>query len=223
MVNFTITNNTTLTWLWETNYWNAFSVAGVSGGTGTTDGVTGWYPSGTNMTVTAMPLGYSVFGYWSGQTNNTAIATNEISFDVDGARGITAVFGPRLTITNAVPYNWLVDAGITSNFEQVVGNDPDGDGFTTGQEYWSGTNPDDPNSYLGIDSVSFIGTNVWLTWRHWHVDSNSIPPVSIQTRVNLTTGNWQTIDSSTPVEGTNTWNRGIPSQRFFRLIVPDIP
>ena len=52
----------------------AFAGTLFAGGTGTLDRVSGWYPVGTNLTVTATPSLYSAFDSWTGDTNGAAIA-----------------------------------------------------------------------------------------------------------------------------------------------------
>jgi len=201
------------------------SVSVLLSATGTLDHASGWYPSGTNVTVTATAHDYSVFGGWLGNTNGAAISatTNTISFEVKAKSSVTAVFDPKLTATNQVPYQWLnAVLGITSGFEMAVTNDHDEDGFTTGEEYWCGTDPTNRNSLLQIDQVMITSTNVRLVWAHACVD-DAIPPISIQTRASLITGEWINVDQKQPANGVIEWSSYMPVGDFFRLCVTNMP
>ena len=76
----------------------------------------------------------------------------------------------QYTTSYSVPYAWLADSGITNDFESAVTNDPDSDGFSTGEEYWSGTDPRNSDSLLRLDGLLFSSTNLTLYWEHSHVD-----------------------------------------------------
>ncbi len=200
----------------------AFAGSANAAGTGTLDNASGWYLAGSNITVTATPHIYCQFDRWAGDTNGAVIAGTQISFDVTAPGNITAVFKDRLTDTNSVPYWWLADQGITTNFETAVTNDADGDSFTTAQEYWSGTDPTNADSYLHINGIDMTSTNLMLTWAHARVDAG-IPAISIQRRANLLTGDWVSVVSTNAVDGTNTWTFPPEWTGFFRLCVTNIP
>ncbi len=62
-------------------------------GSGTLTKEKGWYPAGSSLSVTANPdTDSSTFKGWSGETNETTIVDNEISFTVTGPRSLTATF-----------------------------------------------------------------------------------------------------------------------------------
>ena len=75
-VSFTITNDSTITWQWDTNVFLAVQ----TDGNGTTDVASTFYPLGTNITITATATnaGYT-FTNWTGevpaidQTNNPLV------------------------------------------------------------------------------------------------------------------------------------------------------
>ncbi len=85
-----LTNDAVLTWRWGTNYWLVMQ----GNGSGTLSKATGWYGSGSNVTVTANPTpGYYHTG-WSGDTNDCIIAGPTLVIPVTRARAtITASFG----------------------------------------------------------------------------------------------------------------------------------
>ena len=95
-------------------------------------------------------------------------------------------------------------------------------GFTTGDEYWSGTDPIDGTSYLQIDDVEVTSSNLMIYWRHSQVDPG-LPPLWIQHRSNLTSGIWLNAGTNAPVDGTNSFAAPLPFGPFFRLRVPGAP
>jgi len=87
---------------------------------------------------------------------------------------------------DGLPDAWeLINFG---NLSQNGSGDPDGDGMSNLQEYLAGTNPNNPNDYLRITSVSATtpGTAVNLTWtsvsnRFYHVQEKldlTLPPAA---------------------------------------------
>jgi M6 family metalloprotease-like protein len=131
---------------------------------------------------------------------------------------------PAVTINHSVPHAWLstINASWSTNYEAAVMADPDGDGYLTWQEYWSGTNPQDSNSFLRIDSIGFSGTNLLVSWRHAVVNAG-IPPITIQARSNLVSGSWVGIGAHAPTNGINIWSAGSSVQGFYRLAVTNAP
>ena len=100
------------------------------------------------------------------------------------------------------------------------GADPDGDGFTNAQEYFSGTNPMDKDSYLKIDSVSADGQATTL--RFTAVAGKSY---SVLYRDNLNGGawlKWKDVPppvSTGPIELSDPLPAGVGA-RFFQLVTP---
>ena len=96
----TLTNNATLTWLWATRYYLALGV----NGTGTVDRRSGWYASGTNITVTATPGANWGFASWSGDTNGCTISGSRIAVPLNKPRAITAGFHANSGVVDH--FNW---------------------------------------------------------------------------------------------------------------------
>ena len=128
------------------------------------------------------------------------------------------------TVNHAVPYSWLASQNMawTNDYEAAATNDPDGDGFSTWQEYWSGTDPLGSNSFLKIETVVYDGTNVMLQWQHVDPDA-AVPPIVIQRSVSLTTGSWVTVGNKAPEDGTNIWSEASSDTLFYRLAVTNAP
>jgi M6 family metalloprotease-like protein len=132
---------------------------------------------------------------------------------------------PAVTLNHAVPIAWLAsrNAAWASDYEGAAMGDPDNDGYLTWEEYWSGTDPQNSNSFLKIDTVSLAGSSATLQWRHAAI-SNSIPAITVQTRTNLSLGSWVPVGLKTPVNGTNIWVGSLASpQLFYRLAVTNAP
>jgi beta-glucanase (GH16 family) len=152
----------------------------------------------------------------------TAVGTYVLRLTVSDPNASTSddmvitVLQTGFTAIGAVPYVWL--ATWTNNFEVTVTNDWDSDGFTTVQEYWSGTDPMNSNSFFSIDSIINNGTNLVLKWRHAQVDP-VIPPICIQAKSNLLNGGWSFAGQVQPVNGTNIWMTTNLVNGFYRLCV----
>lgn len=203
--------------------------AGVRGtyamGSGALDSESGWYPAGTNLLVTAMPETYSRLDRWEGDTAGIAdVSVETIECSVDGSKTLTAVFVDQVTETNAVPHRWLADMhpDWTNDFESAATNDWDDDGFTTAQEYWSGTSPTNEMSFLHIASVHIVDGQVQLNWEHAQVYAD-LPPLAIQRRDSLSDGGWEQAAQYSAQDGMNTWSNTAVSPAFYRLAVTNAP
>jgi hypothetical protein len=199
---------------------------------GPTDGGTNAAAWATNAYVgswanVSTNLSYAVSNLTAGSTchytfmvsnvTETVWATPSWTFTTLGA-------APSVTTNHAVPHAWLsaINSNWSANYEAVVTNDVDGDGFATWQEYWSGTDPQDSNSFLRIDSITFSGTNLLVSWRHAVVDAG-VPPITIQSSTNLVSGSWVGIGTHAPTNGVNIWSAGSSVQGFYRLAVTNAP
>jgi len=144
--------------------------------------------------------------------------TTSVVADNPKLSAFTIVAAVPVTVNHSVPYSWLEsqNSDWTNDFEAAVLEDPDGDGFTTWQEYWSGTDPQSSNSFLTIDAIQFDGSNIVLQWQHAEVGAG-INPIAIQSTMDLVTGTWVNVGSKSPANGTNTWSGVVPQAQFYRL------
>lgn len=131
---------------------------------------------------------------------------------------------PGYTTNHFVSHAWLaaLNSDWTNAYETAATNDYDEDGFFTWEEYWSGTDPRDKDSFLQIDAVQYDGSNVVLQWRHAEVDP-SIPPIAIERTTNLETGRWTHVGEKDPLGGTNTWFMPSPDGAFYRIVATNTP
>lgn len=88
-VSFVITNDSTLAWLWRTNYMLTTSISG--SGTILPMNAAGWYPAGSNVTLTAQATD-SVFMNWTGETNGCIVSNRTLTAFMTQARQIQAQF-----------------------------------------------------------------------------------------------------------------------------------
>lgn len=89
------------------------------------------------------------------------------------------------------------------------------------QEQIAGTHPNDPSSYLKVNSISL--TNGVVTLQFVAVSNRTY---SVQARDTLTTGAWQTFASvlASPITTTSTVTNAVPgASRFYRLVTPSTP
>jgi hypothetical protein len=90
-VTLTLTNNTTLTWLWKTNYWLATATNG-GGALSFSGGAPGWNASTTSVTIAAAANPNWHFAAWSGDTSGCAIASAQITAPMTQVRTIAGTF-----------------------------------------------------------------------------------------------------------------------------------
>ncbi|HMP74074.1 MAG TPA: choice-of-anchor Q domain-containing protein, partial [Kiritimatiellia bacterium] len=169
---FAVTNNATLTWLWTTQYWLQVQ----SGPNGSVDPGDGWQAAGATVDLTALPDLYYALDQWSGDASGDA---NPLPLLMSGARSVSASFAALYTTNHPTPLWWMASFGITNDFETAVGEDPDGDGALTWEEFIMDTDPTDPDSVLRVRAIDpFFGTNCWeVVW------TNHVPPFEIGTNI----------------------------------------
>jgi len=128
---FTLTMDTTVTWLWSTSFWFN-SGAGAGGSVNQADR---WAAQGSNITITATPSNYYDFDTWTGDAPVGQETNTAITLTMDGPRQVTATFAARLA-TNDVPEWWLASHGWTSDFDDAALGDQDGDTMFTWRNTW---------------------------------------------------------------------------------------
>ncbi len=141
---FTMAANSTLDWLWRSEYLLRVeidgngSVARTPGGTPEGTPVVGyWYPAGTVVSLKAMPLGSEFFLGWGGDISGLA-PTNIVV--MNGPRTVNAVFGLQALDTDrdGLPDDWEARFGLDPYSADGLNGpygDPDNDGVANLQEY----------------------------------------------------------------------------------------
>ncbi len=127
---------------------------------------------------------------------------------------------------DGLPDAWEVAHGLDKNSPDGpngASGDPDGDGFTNLQEYLAGTDPQDAQSRLCIDSLTLIPIGVQL--RFAAIAGHTY---TVQYRDVLSEGAWQNLahfgptNQSSLLETLDTAS-GNTRERFYRLVTPQVP
>ena len=92
--NFVVNSDSSVTWLWATQYWLSVSTSGA----GMIDVADGWFNSGSNITLVATPASGQQFSRWYGDIGAADPALSTLNLIMDRPRNITAAF----TSTNAI-------------------------------------------------------------------------------------------------------------------------
>jgi len=103
---FSLTTNSTLTWLWTTNYW----LDTATNGNGSVNVSDSWKTNGASVQITAAPGADWLFTAWSGNTNGCTISGNIITAPMTSARTITASFEIDPL---SLPNTWQMDSSGT--------------------------------------------------------------------------------------------------------------
>ena len=205
--NFTmiVTNDATLVWLWQTNYWLETS----AGPHGSVAPDSSWQPADLPALLVATPDPYYHFDHW---TNSASGTNNPFALIMDMPKSARPTFAENLAIHD-VPEWWLAEHGWTNDFDAAALADDEPDGFPTWQEYVADTDPTNGWSYPRITFIAAEGTNepvlTWLasTGRAYQVHfSDDFPG-----------GSWMTQQLSI---GIGTWtdtNPPLPPWRVYRL------
>ncbi len=187
--------------------------------TGTTTQVVPYNGSTTEVTAVAAAY-YSFSGWDDGSTANPRSDTN-----VTSDQTYTAIFTAVATADNAVPHAWLAaqDPSWTSGFEVLQATDHDGDGVTTGDEYWAGTDPNDKDSVLAL-AVSVANGVLTLEWSQ-HNPAAELPDLRLESSVDLGIESWGLVEAIQRTDGVMTWTKpdplsGAGPRTFYRLVVP---
>ena len=210
VVTFTITNDSSITWNWQTQY--RFSVSAGTGGTVSGD-LTGWYPIGASMTVTGVPNTYYSWLRWTGSVDTAA---NPLTLTNDSVMSIWATFQEDLA-TNNTPKWWLAQFGWTTNFDSEATDDQDGDGMFTWEEYRADTVPTQNSSVLAIMGIDRTNGGARVKWKGGAAARQYVErrqdPLS-------TSGLWQAVytnDPVTPITNSITDTNATGDLLFYRI------
>ena len=147
-----VTHPSSLTWLWETNYW-----LGLGATNGSLDATNGWRIAGSNVAVTATPGPYYAFAAWQGDVAGCTVRSNRITAPMSAPRDITATFTNALA-PKGTPLYWLARHGLTGSVSAVEElRDADGDGAAAWEEFGADTDPTNHESVLRIVGIEFPG------------------------------------------------------------------
>ena len=216
-ISFVLTNHTTLTWNWNTNY----QLNAVSTGNGIVMPSEAWYIAGSTGSTTGYPSPYYHFTEWSGDTAGANIDGSIISFTMNEPKSVTASFEVNLTPSHGVPETWLASYGFRGDMEEAAEDDQDGDRMETWKEWRSDTDPTDINSLLRIESIAVNGSSIGIQW------IGGIMRTQVLQYASSPYGPWVNTEYTNNPPTAVTNNIGwlwlpddMPSNRFFRVVVP---
>jgi autotransporter-associated beta strand protein len=212
-VSFTLTNDSTIAWLWVTNV--LFRRAAAPNGAVSGD-TNGWYAPGASVTVTATPAVHFDFGGWSGAPAGQTLE-NPLTLVLDQTHSVTGRFTARLAPQDT-PEWWLAQHGLTNgttDFAQAETNDTDKDLFSNAFEYVAGTDPTNEWSYLGVTALSNAPNNrVYFT-------TVSGRRYDLQRCTDLTGQDWSAVagQSNKVGNGGSLWlvESNAASRTFYRI------
>jgi len=118
-VSFTITQDSTVTWIWGTEYY----LDTEAGPGGSVDVEDGWYAGMTEVTVEAIPAAGYEFDGWTGDVPAGHETDNPLTVTMDGPLDLTASFAADLGEGLVLHYTFDADAGTTVLDSSGSGND----------------------------------------------------------------------------------------------------
>ena len=151
----------------------------------------GVFSANTEVTLTATPSNFYIFGHWTGDLNKTG---NPSSILLDFSKTVTAVFDPIL-VTNEVPQWWLNQYGISLTDQEAL-LDWDSDGVPTWQEYIADTLPNNSTSFFRIKHIT-NDVNALIQY-----DSSSQRVYSLMYSDDLGTGTWAAVPGESSIQGS---------------------
>jgi hypothetical protein len=174
-----ITKDSKLEWNWQTNHW----VDIVPSANGSLDTIDSWIQHASYIDVVANPNQYYHFTNWVGDVSSLTTNNNIIYGIVNTPLVLSAVFKPDLE-DGGTPDWWLASYGLTNDFASQETYDFDGDGFSSGQEYITGTDPTNIYSLFQLTSLS-ITTNDLNPYSvlSWTYTNNRLYAVKRQTNL----------------------------------------
>lgn len=212
---FMLTNDVTIAWSWQTNYWLAVQ----AGAGGQVAAPVGWNAQGEVVTATAIPDPYYGFAGWGGDTAGDTNAL-DMTVSMTQPRQLQAHFWAEATDHN-VPVGWLVAHGLTNvPPEEAVLLDLHGRG-PAWQDFYAGTDPNDPDARFAILAAGRSGDSNYVTWAAG--TNGSRRPFRVLGYTNLAdTGQALEIQGSVQrdTSGTNTlWFTDSHSPIYYRIVI----
>ena len=191
---FALDNDSSVTWLWTTNYRLTVTI----GGRGSANWTNGWVKYASNVTVTAANGSHFYFNGWQGNVPAGSTNLNPLTVTMSVPRLATVNFAPYLA-TNRVPHWWLAEHGLATNDAAAMA-DADNDFQRTWEEWIAFTDPTNRESSfvlftsVGVETTITVTISGTLTDRVYDVLSG--------TNLN-TAGTWTARGLNVPGTGSN--------------------
>ena len=213
-LSFTLTNNATLVWNWNSNLsYKATALADANGAVSPTNA---WYQHGVTAAITAYPSTYYHLLNWLGDTNGAVFYDTRMDLQMLGPRTVTSTFAPNLTTAYSVPEYWLAAYGWTQNFETAAATDADRDGMPTWAEWRADTDPTNRSSLLQLTSLQPVSNTCVLIWTGGSLSTQQVE------RADTPTGAWIQLYTNFPPTAL-TSSLSLPdngSNSFYRIRIP---
>ena len=197
---FNITNDSTVSWLWQTNY--LLTAVATQGGAVSPE--SSWHALGSSAVAAATADLYYDFVSWSGNTQGDTNSST-MTLVMNSPAIITANFYADLA-TNDTPVEWLEYYDLTNGLpDQEAMDDFDNDGMDAWQEYLAGTDPTDASSKFQIIDHGIMNGSNYVMWLGGV--TGSALPFSVHTSDNLMSTNWTRASGNVErsASGTNIW------------------
>lgn len=211
---FNLTDHSALSWLWTTNYLLSIETVGA----GSVNRDSGWHAAGEEVAATATPDPYYRFTGWSGDVHGGTHSAS-VTVTMDSPRILTAHFDADLAI-HGVPVAWLVAHGLTNGTpDEAAMSDRFGKSMRAWEEFYAGTDPNDPNSVFAIVASGVSGGSNYVIWTGGA--NGSMRPFAVLGSHDLA-GGWNVLDghATRSPDGTNVWwGAHSPSNVFHRIRV----
>jgi len=147
---FTVSNDTSVGWIWDTNFWLSAS----SAGNGTVNMGSGYFDFGTNLTITPTPASGYAFSSWTGPgVPGGAESDNPLLIQMDQPRVVIANFALDTVPLGSNDVQILSIVLDTNVCIMVTGTN----GWTPTP--WASTNLADTNAWSVVPSYDFSYTN----------------------------------------------------------------
>lgn len=154
---FALDVDSTVTWLWTTNYRLTVAI----GGRGSANWTNGWVKYASNATVTAANGAHFYFNGWQGHVPAGSTNFNPLTVTMSVPRLAIANFAPYLA-TNRVPHWWLAEHGLATNDAAALADD-DNDFQKTWEEWIAFTDPTNrASSFMQLAGLG-VGTSLVVT------------------------------------------------------------
>ncbi len=120
-VTMMLTNNATLTWLWQTEY----LLQVTTNGNGFVNAAAGWHVAGNNLQLTPVPAVGWTFEGWAGETNGCVMEGSVLNVAMTQPRSISASFALATALLTFNPQGGAVTPGTkTVTFDNAYGDLP---------------------------------------------------------------------------------------------------
>jgi formylglycine-generating enzyme required for sulfatase activity len=142
---FIITEDTTLTWNWET--YHLFEIAGGAEGIVRPMNAGGWIKENQNASAQAVGAPHFDFAAWQSVSGGTASANPQLVLPMNSPARLLPDFTPRRA-ARGTPHAWLLQNTTMTgtDFATAESTDHDGDGQDAATEFSAGTSDRDPAS-----------------------------------------------------------------------------